>query len=158
MAKLFLTFDVESMYLLDGGDQADWNKGGGLAPLFTLRGMDNKAMVVWRWWPPEQRFHVGLYWHPRGGGRVMPEDNGTLLRVPPGHMVVATFMAWRGEPYHGHVLAAGIGESDVVCEGTRAPLIVRNVFSYFGGNRTAPRRLRYDAMRLYYGTKIKIKL
>lgn len=156
IAKLRLAFDVGAMYMLDGGDQYDWNKAGGLAPMLTLDGMSNKAMVVWRWVPSEQLFHVGLYWHPLGGGRVMPEDNGTLMKVAAGTPVVATIEArWR-QPYRAHLVCAD-GVADVACEGTVSPLVVRNVFGYFGGNRVAPRAVTYESDRIYL-SKRKIRI
>ncbi|RME66074.1 MAG: hypothetical protein D6790_00850 [Caldilineae bacterium] len=156
IATLMPTFDVDAMYVLDGGDQADWNKGGGIAPLITLDGMNNKVMLAWRWHPADQLFHVGIYWHPHGGGRVMPEDNGTLKKVAAGVPIIATFEAEWGRPYRASIVCPA-GTADITCDGTRAPLLVRNVFSYFGGNRVAPRDMRYECERIYLSnSKIRI--
>lgn len=139
------TWGWDATYLLDGGDQLDWNKGGGLGamPLPWHGGMNNKVMVCWRWAPAKQLFEAGIYWHPVGGGRVMPEDYGGVISVVPGEELRVRMEGRRGQPIEA-IAAAGTRVASVSCAGTCVRRLMRLTVPWFGGNRTPPRTVTYE--------------
>ena len=144
-------FDERAMYWHGGEDQYDWNKGGGLG---AWRRMDNMCMVAWRY--VGSAFEVGPYWHPAGaswarrhGGvsRLMPEDATLICRLAPGDEVVVELSAIPHEPYRMHFYMDSEPSSVVLCEGTRCPVVSREVSAWFGGTSMPPRVVKYYRSR-----------
>lgn len=137
------SLDWRATYEIEGQDQMDWNKLGGVAAVWGSwrhGGMVNKAMAAWRWVPGERMFHFGIMWHGADGARSLPESNGTIVKVAPGHSVRFAFYMGLGDAISARVEAPG-NAKDVVCEGTLVRRLMRSVTPYFGGNRRPPRRL-----------------
>lgn len=128
-----MSFTESCRYILDGGDQGDWNKLCGIN--FTLPGQPLKAVMFgWRYNPESRLVEVAAYINDPVRGRMMGEPMasfriGATVRVHIRRLDSGKWMfsVWKFEDW--------IEETYEVSFDNK---IGRSVAGWFGGNRPAP--------------------
>lgn len=144
--RYYVVLNQDTEYILSGADQRDWNKGVGLTEdLFS--NTKNSMMWAWRWNPDIQKFEHTLYCHVNGTRQIARNSAGgeTIYYSGSGDVFIVdlTRNKIKGE-YIIHLEDwNGVHSADYTIKSKKnPPIMVRNIGTWFGGNRTAPRTLR----------------
>ena len=138
-------FTDESRYILPADQQTDWNKlfGQDFSP-FTPGNYGPTAYMAWRWSVVEKSFQVGLYTH-HDGIRTIPEQNNSILNIymnaPP-----AVGMVGYIQETNMFVMSVLAKSGHKVVFWSQGPKnvgrISRKIYPWFGGDNTAPNRVK----------------
>lgn len=130
-------FDKNAKYDLEGVDQKDWNKGGGISySLFSNH--KNSIMWAWRYDTFAEMFEFSGYTHNRGQ---VQKSEPAIFKVAPGESVSIfiriesdlTFFEFRSS-----------NQAKVFSmETPKRRSLARVIGAWFGGNQAAPKKLSF---------------
>ena len=127
-----------AIYLLDGNDQLDWNKGAGVSfNLFTNH--KNSWMWAWRYNPETNKFEVTYYIH---DGNEIYKGDTEFVEVDPGQDFVV-MMSKHDNTYHCAIQVGNIIKHLCVKYKGKHKRLGREINPWFGGNRKAPNKISF---------------
>lgn len=139
-----VVLDDDHKYMLDNGDQRDWNKGGGVSfDYFNNR--IQAAMWAHRWNPEDNTFDYCFYVHDNSDTIKVHtsyyNDTETILKVPSKTRVKIRLKINYIDKYYEMFFTVGGKEHKAKFYFTHNRYQTKEITANFGGNRTAPQKL-----------------
>ena len=133
-------FGEAAKYKLPYPDQADWNKGAGIA-YRLLTNHKRSVMWAWRYNPFANSFEFTGYVHGKSGAVVKEDKN--FFSAAPGEPVGITVMV---NPDHVTFMFQGTleGKTIVLPIDFKPGRLGRGIGAWFGGNNPAPKNLSFE--------------
>ena len=141
-----IVLDEEAKYILDQGDQNDINKGGGISYYYWNHHKDS-AMWGWNWNPSKNKFQYFFYCHVDGkvvkvDAHKYKDDKEVALRVDSGRYVSIDLYIDHTTKTYKMEFKALRSSASLSTNFNHSRNRSKEITSYFGGNRKAPKRLK----------------